>query len=48
MIHAIPAPALRAVQDRSKSVSNGGHFTLEAETVFIPYHASHCRGVTEI
>jgi hypothetical protein len=29
------------------SVTNERHFTLEAETVFRPYVASHCRGVTE-
>jgi hypothetical protein len=40
--------ALRAVQIRLKLVSNEGHFTPEAETVYRPYHPSHCNGVTEI
>jgi hypothetical protein len=31
---ALPAHALRAAQVTVKSVSNEGHFTLEAETFF--------------
>jgi hypothetical protein len=45
---ALPTQALRAVQVRLKSVSNEGHFTLEAETNFRPYLPSHCSGVTDI
>jgi hypothetical protein len=30
----------------SKSGSNEGQFTLEAETIFRPYLASHCSGLT--
>jgi hypothetical protein len=33
---------------RLKSVSNEGHFTLVAATVFLPYPIWYCRGVTEI
>jgi hypothetical protein len=36
------------VKVRLKWVSNEGHFTLEAERVFCPYHLSHRSGVTEI
>jgi hypothetical protein len=36
------------VQVRLKSVSNEGHFTLEAETLLRSYLPLHCRGVTEI
>jgi hypothetical protein len=36
------------VQVKLKSVSNEGHFTLDAETVFLPYLPSLCSGVTEI
>jgi hypothetical protein len=36
------------VQDRLQPVSNEGHFTLEAETVFCPYPSSQCSGVTYI
>jgi hypothetical protein len=45
---ALPAHGLHAVQFRLKSVSNEGHFTLETETVFLPYPSSHCIGMTEI
>jgi hypothetical protein len=41
------AHALRAVKDRLKSVSNEGHFTFEAETVFRPYLPVHCGGMRE-
>jgi hypothetical protein len=34
----VPAHALNALQLRLKSVTNEGHFSLEAETVFRPYH----------
>jgi hypothetical protein len=37
---APPANALQAEYVSLKSVSNEGHFTLEAETVFRPYVAS--------
>jgi hypothetical protein len=40
--------ALQAVQVRLKSVSNEGHFTLEAETVFRMYLLTNCCGFTEI
>jgi hypothetical protein len=33
----LPAHVLQAVQVRLKAVKNGGHFTLEVETVFRPY-----------
>jgi hypothetical protein len=36
------------VQVSLKSVSNEGHFTVEAETVFRPYLLSNCSGVNEI
>jgi hypothetical protein len=29
------------------SISNEGYFTLEAGSVFRPYLASHCKGVTD-
>jgi hypothetical protein len=45
---ALSAHALRPVQITLKSVSNEGHFTLEAETDFSPYLFSHCSGMTEI
>jgi hypothetical protein len=45
---AFPAHALQGLQDRIKSVSNEGHFTLEAETIFRQYLPSHCSGVTKI
>jgi hypothetical protein len=45
---ALHTHALQLLQGWSKSVSNEGHFTLEAETVFSPYLPSHCSGVTEI
>jgi hypothetical protein len=44
----LSAHALRAVKVRLKSVSNERHFTLEAETVFLPYFPSLCSGMTEI
>jgi hypothetical protein len=43
----LTAHALQALQVRLKSVSNEGHFTFEAETVFRPYLAYDCSGVTE-
>jgi hypothetical protein len=43
----LSAHALQAVQFRSKSVSNEGHFALVAETVSRPYLPLHCSGVTE-
>jgi hypothetical protein len=43
----LPAHALQPVRVRLKSVSNEGHFTLEAETVFRPYLPYDCSGVTE-
>jgi hypothetical protein len=45
---ALPAHALQVVQVRLKSVIDKGHFTLVAETVFLPYSALYCSGVTEI
>jgi hypothetical protein len=45
---ALLAHALQAVQIRLNSVSNEGHFTLEAEKLFRPYLPSHCSGVNEI
>jgi hypothetical protein len=42
------AHPLQAVQVTLKSVSNEGHFTPEAKTVFRPYIPSHCCGVTEM
>jgi hypothetical protein len=45
---ALPTHSLRAVQVRLKSVSNEGHFTLEAEIFFCPYLPSHCSGVSDI
>jgi hypothetical protein len=45
---ALLARALRTVQVRTKSLSNEGHFTLEAETVSRSYIPSHCSGGTEI
>jgi hypothetical protein len=45
---AFSALALGAVQVTLESVSNGGHFSLEVETVFRPYIHSHCSGMTEI
>jgi hypothetical protein len=44
----LSANALQAVHVRLISVSNEGHFTLEAETVFRPYLPSHWSGVTKI
>jgi hypothetical protein len=44
---ALPPDALQVVQVWSKSVSNEGHFTREAETVFRPYLASRWSGVSE-
>jgi hypothetical protein len=41
----IPRATTRAVW--SKSGSNEGHITLAAETVFRPYLAPHCSGVTQ-
>jgi hypothetical protein len=34
----LPPPALQAVQVTLKSVSNEGHFALEAEKHLRPYH----------
>jgi hypothetical protein len=42
----LPAHALQAVQVTLKAVSNEAYFSLEAETVFLPYLRSHCSGVT--
>jgi hypothetical protein len=42
---ALPSHALQAVQVVFKSVSDEGHFTLEAETVFRPCLAWHCSRV---
>jgi hypothetical protein len=36
------------MQVKLKTVSNEGHFILEAETVFPPYLPSHCSGATEM
>jgi hypothetical protein len=44
----LPVQALKSVQVWSKLVSNEGHFTVKAETVFRPYLASHCRGLTVV
>jgi hypothetical protein len=41
------AHGTQAAQVWSKSVSNKGHFTLEAETVSAPYIDWHCCGVIE-
>jgi acyl-coenzyme A synthetase/AMP-(fatty) acid ligase len=38
---ALPQHSPQAVQVRSKSDGNGGHFTVEAETVFRVYLAKH-------
>jgi hypothetical protein len=43
----LPAHALQAMQVRSKTVSNEGHFILGAERVFRPYFPQDCSGVTE-
>jgi hypothetical protein len=43
---AIPSHALQLYQVRSKLGSNEGQFTLDAETGFRPYLASHCSGLT--
>jgi hypothetical protein len=45
---AHPANGLQAVEVTLTSVSNEGHFTPEAETVFGPYHPSHYSWVNEI
>jgi hypothetical protein len=39
--------AVQAVQVWSKSISNEGHLTLEAETFFRPSLPSHCSGLNE-
>jgi hypothetical protein len=39
--------ALQAWQLWTQSVSSEGHFTLETESVFRPYLASHYSGVTQ-
>jgi hypothetical protein len=44
---AHPVHALQTVQVRLKSVSNKGHYSLEAETFSHPYLPLHCSGVTE-
>jgi hypothetical protein len=44
---ALPTNALRAAEVMLKSVTNEGHFTLEAEAVSCPYLSSHCSGVTK-
>jgi hypothetical protein len=43
-----PVHALPQVPVRVKSVSNEGHFTFEAETVFRLHLPSHCSEVTKI
>jgi hypothetical protein len=45
---ALTAHALQAVQFRLKSVSNEGHFTLEAESVSHPYLPPPYSGRTEV
>jgi hypothetical protein len=45
---ATPAHALQVLHVRLKSVSNEGHFTPEARTVFLSYLPRLCSGVTEI
>jgi hypothetical protein len=42
------ARALHEVQVWSKSVSEEGHFTLQADTFSRSYLASYCKGVAEI
>jgi hypothetical protein len=44
---AISTHVPQPVEVWSKSGDNERHFTLETETVFRPYVASHCSGVTE-
>jgi hypothetical protein len=44
---ALPVRTLQSVEIWSQSVSNEVHFTLEVETIFRPYLASHCSGVNE-
>jgi hypothetical protein len=44
----VSAHAQQAVQVRVKTVSNEGHFTIEAETVFRSYVPSHSSEVTEV
>jgi hypothetical protein len=44
----LPAHALQIMQVRFMLVSNEGHFTLEAKTVFRPYVFSHWSWVTDI
>jgi hypothetical protein len=44
---ALPPHAPHVLQAWSKLESNEAHYTLKAETVFRPYHASHCGGVTQ-
>jgi hypothetical protein len=44
---ALPTHAPQPLQVWSKSGSKKGHFNLEGQTVFRPYHASHWSGVTE-
>jgi hypothetical protein len=43
----LTAHALQALEVRLRSVRNKGHFTVEAETLFRPYLAYDCSGVTE-
>jgi hypothetical protein len=43
---ALSVRVVKAVEVRLKSVSNGGQFTLGAETVSCPYLSSHCSRVT--
>jgi hypothetical protein len=45
---ALPAHVLQVVQVTLTSVSNEGHFSLEAQTVFRPYLPKDCSGVTVI
>jgi hypothetical protein len=46
--HAAHLLAPQPLQVWSKSGSNKGHFTREAETVFHPYLSWHCKGVSNI
>jgi hypothetical protein len=44
---SLPAHALRAMLVRLNSLSNEGHFSLDAEIIFLYLHM-HCSGVTHI
>jgi hypothetical protein len=43
----VPVHAIEPAQVGRKSVSNGGHFTLLAGTVFHPYLEYHCTGANQ-